>query len=261
VQAVTPKRIATFCLALALSWATPPALASGTLDAYDALLARYVTPEGVRYDAWRSAPGDLERLAQVVADLEATDPDALDPDARAAFYVNLYNASTVHLILTAEEPPESIRDLSGALFGWGIFFKKLVSLDGERISLNALEKRLLRVSGDPRVHFAVNCASRSCPPLAAEAYRGSRLDEQLDRQTRAFLSSGHGLVVGDRRRDGRLTVRVSKLFDWYSGDFKPAGGTLAFLVDHAPPATSSLLDGGGVKLTYLDYDWSLNAAP
>ena len=238
---------------------TPLVPAAGpALDRYDELLGRYVAGDSVRYDAWRENATDRETLAEIVSEFEATVPAALEAEDRYALYINLYNAKTLQLVLDGN-PEKSIRDLSKAKFGFGIFFKKLIDFDGETISLNALEKRLREESGDARIHFAVNCASLSCPALLDEAYRGERLDAQLEQQSLAFLERSDALLV-DERPNGNVLVRLSKIFDWYAGDFGGTAGVRKFVLDYAPENIKAKLGDGKFKPAHMRYDWSLNRA-
>ena len=254
-----PARIGVALLVLVCSAAESRA---DVADRWDELLSRYVIGDGVNYAAWRASERDSRELSVIVAELASTDPAGLDPADRHALYINLYNARIVEIVLI-ENPPESIRDVTWTWFGYGVFYRNDFVFDGKKISLNGLEKRLRKESADPRIHFAVNCASISCPPLAAEAYRGERLDEQLERGTREFLADPANLIFEDRPAGSRkLRLRVSKIFDWYSGDFGDNAGVIRFITRHAPPEIARRLDAAGnrVKLTYLDYDWRLNRA-
>ena len=232
--------------------------ADTTLDRYDDLLGRYVAGNSVRYDAWRDSTADREALAEIVAALEATNPAALETTDRFALYINLYNTKTLQLVLDGN-PENSIRDLSKAWFGFGIFYKKLIDFDGETISLNALEKRLREESEDPRIHFAVNCASLSCPALLDEAFRGERLDALLEQQSFAYLERSDALLV-DERPNGKILVRLSKIFDWYAGDFGGTAGVRKFILDYAPERIKTKLGDGKFRPTHMSYDWSLNRA-
>jgi len=232
--------------------------AAATLDRYDDLLGRYVEGKLVRYDAWRDNAPDREALAQIVAAFEATGPTSLAASERYALYINLYNAKTLQLVLDGN-PEDSIRDLSKAKFGFGVFFKKSIDFDGESISLNALEKRLREESGDARVHFAVNCASLSCPALLGEAFRGELLEEQLEKQSFAFLERDDALRF-EERPTGAPVVRLSKIFDWYAKDFGGPKGVRRFVRDYAPDRFHTLLAGGGFRIAHMDYDWRLNRA-
>jgi len=231
------------------------------LDRFDVLLQRYVVAQGVRYDAWRESPEDVRALSRVVAELSASRPGELSPDQRHALYINLYNAKMLDLVLNGDPEIKSVRDLARGITGYGIFFKDVLELDGRSCSLDNLENRLREESGDPRVHFALNCASRSCPPLRREAFRAERLDEQLDEASRAFLALPGELVESDSGSGPEL--RVTKIFKWYAKDFQPAGGVLEFITAYAPDDVAARLkrQASRVRLTYVDYDWSLNRAP
>ena len=233
------------------------------LQSYGALLSRYVTPDGVRYAAWRAKPEDVRALGAVVAGLSAVDVASLSPVDRTALFIDLYNARVLQIVLEAN-PKSSIREVTPGITGFGVFLKPAITLGKESLSLRQLEDRLRETAKDPRIHFAINCASKSCPPIAPEPYRGSTLSAQLDRSTRAFLASPGALVLKEpAQAGGTLTVEASRIFDWYAKDFKAAGGPLAFIEAHAPPAVADRIRAAGksVKLTAQDYDWSLNAAP
>lgn len=188
-----------------------------------------------------------------------------DKKAQLAFLINAYNAWTVELILSAWPELESIRDL-GSLFR-SPWKKEFIPLFDGVLSLDDIEHGMIREPGvydDPRIHFAVNCASVGCPALRAEAYTGERLDAQLEEQTRAFL----GDSSRNRLRDGRL--EVSSIFKWYGDDFakgwRGADSLGAFLARYASAmqldtATTKALQQQRLKIDYLDYDWSLNDLP
>lgn len=180
---------------------------------------------------------------------------------RTAFLINAYNAATVKLVLTRYPNLESIKELGG-LFN-SPWKKMFVDLLGERRSLDGIEHGLLRGAqdyDDPRIHFAVNCASIGCPALRPEAYVGARLDAQLADQTRRFLRDRTRNRLHD---DDPLVASVSSIFDWYREDFDRAGGLGAFLADHgdalaASPAQVKQLRKGRFTLDPPDYDWRLN---
>lgn len=177
---------------------------------------------------------------------------------REAFLINAYNAATVQLILTRYPKLRSIKDLGGLFSSpWKQAF---VPLLGKMRSLDDIEHGLLRGDpgyADPRIHFAVNCASVGCPALRPEAYLGPRLRTQLEDQTRRFLRDR------SRNRLDAGTLRLSKIFDWYGRDFVIQGGVSVFLARY-PDAlgldagASGRLRRGQLPITYLDYDWSLN---
>jgi hypothetical protein len=235
----------------------PDGPASGALEEYARLLRTYVNPEGVRYDDWRRSTADVVSLGRVVTAWSRIDPSVMGPAERNALYINLYNAKILDLVLEGE-PESSIRDLSRIFSFTGkyeIFFRDVLEFDGREISLHALEKRLREESGDPRIHFVINCASRSCPPLADEPFRAGDLDRRLDEATREYLATSEGAMVEDPR-----TVRVSKIFDWFDGDFGGRDGVRSFLLEYGTEPVRAALRAGA-RVRHLYYDWSLNEAP
>jgi hypothetical protein len=174
-----------------------------------------------------------------------------------AFLINAYNAYTVEKILTRYPDLKSIRDF-GTVFGnpWKDRFFRLL---GREASLDGIEHEMLRKPGaydDPRVHFAVNCASIGCPMLREEAYVAARLDRQLEEQAARFLSD-HSR---NRFSNGRL--EVSKIFDWFKEDFGVREKFLARFAQalaDSPEAQRAVAEGRA-PLSFLDYDWTLNDA-
>jgi hypothetical protein len=130
--------------------------------------------------------------------------------------------------------------------------------DERRTSLTSLEKRLRDEFKDPRVHFALNCASKSCPPIRTEPYAAATLDAQLDDATRTYLASPGAVAV--QASGGKTEIVAGKIFDWYADDFKASGGPLAFIRRFGPESAADAIAGGRVKLDFADYDWSLNEA-
>lgn len=183
-----------------------------------------------------------------------------DKADRDAFLINVYNAATVELILTRYPDLKSIKDLGGLLSSpWK---KDVISLLGKQRSLDDVEHSMLRGAAgyvEPRIHFAVNCASIGCPALRPEAYVGSRLATQLDDQTKRFLRDR-----SRNRYESGEGLQVSKIFDWYADDFvKHAGGVDKFLAGYADAlgldsGTSRKLESGTLPISYTDYDWRLN---
>ncbi|MFO7707718.1 MAG: DUF547 domain-containing protein [Desulfobacterales bacterium] len=214
------------------------------------LLAEYVRGGEVDYAGFKSEEKTLDRYLFL---LEQTDPGSLGRDDQFAFYINTYNAWTIKLILTGYPGLKSIKDL-GTLFQ-SPWKKKIVRIHGETLSLDDVEHKILRPRfKDPRVHFAINCASRGCPPLISEPYRGAALSEQLEKVTREFLNTPQNYrLEGD-------TFWVSALFKWFPEDFDndPAG----FYRGYAEGDLKRLLEEkrDRLRLRYLDYDWSLNGA-
>lgn len=227
--------------------------------------------QGVRWDAagvattvdYRALQSRRPELDAYLAELAAVPADEFARwswPRRQAFLINAYNAGTVSLVLTGYPDIESIRELGGLLRNpWR---KAFVPLLGKVRSLDEIEHELLRGDPDyrdPRIHFAVNCASIGCPALRPEAYAPDRLGAQLEDQTRRFLS--------DRSRNRYLPARrrfeVSPIFDWYAGDFTADGGVTRFLLAHhaslgVDPAALRGVSLEPLSVAFTSYDWSLN---
>lgn len=249
-------RMASVAVVFALASSPASADLAAATKAYEKLLERYVTPRGVKYDAWRASGADLKTLSEILMLYRSADPKALEPNERKALYINLYNARILDLVLVGN-PRGSIKELSKGLNPLEIFSRDGLSFDEKMISLNDLEKRLREEFKDPRVHFAVNCASKSCPPIRPEPYVAGSLDAQLDDATRAYLASPEAVEL--RTDGGKTTIVSAKIFDWYAGDFTASGGPLGFIQKFGPPSAADAIAGGKAKLAFADYDWSLNA--
>ncbi|MDO8478434.1 MAG: VTT domain-containing protein [Candidatus Rokubacteria bacterium] len=235
-----------------------PADAAGD-DAYARLLKAHVRPgtaSGIKlalvdYRAVKADPA----YAQALNALAESRPDALTSDAeRIAFWVNAYNLAAIKAVLD-QYPTKSIRD-GGSLLS-PIWKKKVATVGGVPYALDDIEHGILRKAfREPRVHFAIVCASLSCPDLRAEPFDATRLDTQLDQQAAAFLSNAtKGLKPG---ADGK-TARASSIFKWFAGDFAASGGVAAFIRAKSSPDVAARFGAlTDVGLSYLDYDWSLN---
>ena len=214
-------------------------------DQYNSLLKKYVAPEGIRYAAWKSTASDMSELQNVI-DTIANGQARAGRNEQLAFYINACNAWILHEAL-AKYPTKSVKDPL-LLF----FLGKRIKVAGEQMSFNHLEKDIIRAKfGEPRVHVALNCASRSCPPLNRAAFRAEELDQQFEALAKSFVNSEKGVKYLPEKK----TAELSKIFDWYKDDFKDEGGVVAFINKRrsAPLPTD-------VKITYQDYDWSLNEA-
>jgi hypothetical protein len=245
-------------------------LLAGEVDhqGWDALLKKHVVVQdkgaitSVNYNGFAQDRSDLQAYLQALASVTQQQFDRLSKEGQLAMLINLYNAATVELILTVFPDIDSIKDL-GSLFR-SPWKKDIVPLFGKQISLDDLEHGLIRGKRyqDPRIHFAVNCASIGCPALRAEAYLSERLDAQLDEQTRLFLS--------DRSRnrlvDGQL--EVSSIFKWYREDFEKGwhgfDSLEQFFTKYADALSLNeqqrdLLNRGKIDIDFLSYDWALNA--
>ncbi len=215
---------------------------------YGRLLAKYVTPAGtVKYKEWKASADDVAALQKVTDQIGSGAPSETSRNGRFAFHINAYNAWMLRLVLE-KYPIGSVRDIA-PLFG--VFTQPRIMLGGKKVSLNHLEKEVLIPEfKDPRVHFAINCASASCPPLRNAPYTAAKLNAQLEVQARAFANRGAGAVEVSGSK-----ARLSKIFDWYSADFKGSGDAIGFLNRYRSEPIPA-----GAKLSYFDYDWSLNEA-
>lgn len=220
---------------------------------WDALLRKHVVvlpgahASQADYAGFARDRAALKAYLASLSQVARSEFDAWPQDERKAFLINAYNAFTVEKILTRYPDIGSIWDF-GKIFG-NPFKDKFFALLGGPMSLDGIEHGMLRRRGDyddPRIHYAVNCASVGCPMLREEAYVASRLGAQLDEQAARFLSDRSR----NRFRDGRL--EVSKIFDWFEEDFEPREkyfAQYAQVLGHP---------GGPVPIDFLDYDWSLN---
>lgn len=223
----------------------------------DRLLGAHVADGRVSY---RCLKRDEAVLDGYLATLAGTDPAALPAEERLALWIDAYNAFTLKLILGHYPGIASIKDIPGR---WD---RKDWRVGGTAYSLGEIEHEVLRKRfAEPRIHFAIVCASRSCPDLAAEAYVAPRIDAQLDRQARRFLADE---TKGFRARTepGRLwgenhTVYLSPIFQWFSEDFaRAAGSAVAFVRPLVPDDGRAFIDAhrDDLSIRWLDYDWSLN---
>lgn len=214
-------------------------------------------PDGVARFAYGSVDGEARAvLDSYVESLAATAVSFHDRDEQFAYWVNLYNALTLQVVLD-HYPVASIRDIaiSPGWFTRGPWGRKLVSVEGENLSLDDIEHRILRpIWRDPRIHYVVNCASIGCPDLAATPYRAADLERQLTRAAKTYVN--HPRAVAFER--GRLVV--SSIYHWYRDDFGQGDdGVLAHLRAYADPELAMRLDGVA-RIDSHRYDWGLNDA-
>jgi Protein of unknown function, DUF547 len=239
-----------FCIAYAHKDWVVPAWSGTRVDhrLYAELLKRHVKNGVVDYQGFKNDEPKLDRYLKVLA---STDTAGLPRNDQFSFYVNAYNAWTIKLILSDYPGIKSIKDL-------GSFFKspwkkKIANIDGDVLSLDNIEHDILRPRfKDPRIHFAVNCASKSCPPLMSAPYEGDVLNQQLTAMTEAFINDP------ERNRLEGNTLYVSRIFKWYSGDFND--DIVGFFLKYAKGELLETLrrNQQQIKVDYLDYDWSLN---
>jgi hypothetical protein len=217
------------------------------------VLESYVRAGKIDYAGLQRDPGDLKAYLDQLASVSSNEFKTWSEPEQLAFLVNLYNAATLQLIIE-HYPVETIRDI-GSLWK-GPWKQAFVRLFGEEVTLDHIEHDLIRKDYDePRIHFALVCAARSCPPLRSEPYLPARLEEQFEEQGRVFLNAPSKNRVDVEER----TVLLSKIFKWFSKDFEDqAGSILAFVRPYFPEETARRMKEEAFEVEYLDYDWSLN---
>ena len=242
---------------LAAAAAPPCAAFDHEHRAWTRLLEQYVRDGRVDYGGLhRDARPALSAYRDALSAVSRTCYADWTREQRLAFWINTYNASAVELVLE-HYPVRSVRAI-----GWvpgSAFRTKFIpmkGLAGGELSLDDVEHEHLRKEfGEPRIHFAIVCASVSCPSLRSEAYRAADLDRQLDDQARRFLAD----PTKNRLDRTARTFRLSSIFKWFREDFEKAAGSLpAFVARYVDPATAAALGETDARIEFLDYDWSLN---
>lgn len=242
-------------------WTTHTAGSTAVLDhsVWSALLTKHVKTrsDGVNMVTYSKFSGaDKAALNGYLDALAATPIRQFNRNEQMAYWVNLYNALTVQVILD-HFPVTSIRDIdiSPGLLAVGPWDKKLITVDGEELSLNDIEHRILRpIWKDPRIHYIVNCASIGCPNLAKTAYSGADIENAMTEAAKAYVNDMRGVSV----RNGRITV--SRIYDWFIEDFGGnEAGIIAHLSRYADSDLKAQLQAIG-NLSDTEYDWSVNAA-
>jgi hypothetical protein len=206
---------------------------------WDALLKKNVSRSGnVNYKAFQK---DSKQLQAYLNELSANVPTkSWSKNATLAYWINAYNAYTVKLIVD-NYPTKSIKDINDP---WG---KKFFSLGNKKYSLEEIEHEILRKMSEPRIHFAINCASFSCPNLLNEAYTEAKLNQQLATVAKSFINDKTKNTITSNK------IEISKIFDWFEGDFKTKGSVIDFLNQYSAVKINS-----SAKINYKEYNWNLN---
>lgn len=230
------------------------AAAGPATAAWNRALRRHGREGGLDYAGLAADRADLDAF---LASLAGVRPEVLSENERLALWINAYNAVVAHFVLERYPGIESVRKVDG-------FFDRLTyPVAGEERTLDAIETEAREI--DPRVHFAVVCASTSCPDLRGEAFTADRIDRQLEEQTAAFLSDpSKGLRYDAAAND----LWLSSIFKWYAGDFTGGSTVVAFfargkvvdwILPHLPDRRlAETIRARDPSVEYLDYDWSLN---
>ncbi len=203
-------------------------------------LGKYVSEKGnVNYDKIKTNKVELDAVIKQFEEKQPT--DKWSKNEKLAYYINAYNVYTLKVVID-NYPTKSIKDIDNA---WD---KKIVQSGKSKISLSDVEHKILRKMNEPRIHFAINCASFSCPNLLNEAYLPQTLDKQLEAVTKSFINdkTKNTMAVNE--------IKISEIFNWFGGDFKTKNTSVIDFIN----IYSTIKIDKKAKIKYLDYNWSLN---
>ena len=221
---------------------------------FDQLLRKHVDANGrVNYRAWHQSSADRAALKSYLDKLSCANSDL--PSNRAAilsYWINAYNAVTIEGILRVY-PTTTIRNHTSETGGYNLWKNLMFNAGQKQVSLEDIEHKILRKMGEPRVHFAIVCASIGCPRLLNEAYVPDRLADQLVLNTRDFFSRQQNLQVNGN------VLRLSQIISWFGTDFAPTQQQqVQVLGKYFPQSAQQLVANGNYGVDFLEYDWNLN---
>ncbi len=240
-----------------------PGMFDPTYSGYADLLSTFVKGDRVDYEGLEDRKDDLEAVVAGFAALSGDSLAAMSKNEQIAFYVNAYNAITLFSIVERYPDIKSIKDISG------VWDKRKWDVAGEIMTLNDIEHKKLRAKYDePRIHFAINCASLGCPPLSDAPFLAETLEEQLSERTHSFFNDPERFKYDSK--SGKL--RVTKIFKWFGDDFvsnnnarpknaslsKKEAAIVAFIAARLPEELAQKVLNGAKSIDYLDYGWTLN---
>jgi hypothetical protein len=238
-------------------WSARDADSSEVIDhgAWDVWLGRFVvtSADGINRVAYgRVAADDRKALQAYIQSLAALDISTYNRAEQFAYWVNLYNALTIDVVLE-HYPVESIREIKSGFFSFGPWGMELITVNGEALTLDDIEHRILRpIWQDARIHYAVNCASLGCPNLQPQAFTATNTESLLETAAREFINHPRGALV----EDGRLVV--SSIYDWFDDDFGGNDrGVIEHLKTYADTDLRSALSGVD-RISEDRYDWQIN---
>ncbi|RMF59845.1 MAG: DUF547 domain-containing protein [Calditrichaeota bacterium] len=218
---------------------------------FDEILMKYVHGTTFDYEKLYHTPEDVNKLDHYIHTLEEINPDTLSRSKALAYWINLYNAATLQLVIH-HYPVKSIKEIKK----WLIFppwFIDVVTVKGEKLNLFEIEHGIIRKEfRDSRIHFAINCASRGCPPLWNHAYSGENIKQELEEATYRTLHDSRWVAITED------AIRLTKIFEWYEADFKKDAGSIRKFLVRYLPEKQNILFNPNIPLEYMDYDWSLN---
>ncbi len=221
---------------------------------FDVLLKKYVDINGdVDYTGWKK--DDTGTLQTYLESLSQADPGKRASKAhKLAFWINAYNALTIHGILD-KYPTSTIRNHTAKVFGYNIWKDLKVTVGNDAYSLDQIEHEILRKMDEPRIHFAIVCASHSCPKLLNEAFDAHKLEEQLDQNAVDFFADPENYTLSGNK------VKLSSILDWFSEDFGANKlEVLEAITPYLPEEDADDISGaeGNIRVSYLPYSWKLN---
>lgn len=223
---------------------------------YDRLLKKYVDNNGmVNYRNWYTNTADRAELKNYLAELgKADESKHAGKSEKLAYWINAYNALTIEGILRVY-PTTSIRNHTAKLIGYNIWKNLKLTTGGQEVSLEQIEHQILRKMNEPRIHFAIVCASMGCPRLLNEAYLPDRLESQLVSNTRDFFSRPQNLRVDAHNKK----LLLSSILTWFGSDFgKSKIDQLRYIAPYFPDDAKRLVSAGGYRIEFQKYDWDLN---
>jgi Protein of unknown function, DUF547 len=230
---------------------------SGGYDhsAFNSVLSKNVLPDAEGYNRvnYKALKGKSGALKAILLQMQSVAPSSLSKAEAKAFWINLYNAKTLDVVLE-RYPVSSIKKINlggGGLFGSGPWSKKLLTVEGQELSLYDIEHRILRpVFNDPMVHYALNCASYSCPNLSTVAFTAKNTSALMQASAAAYINHKRGVSV-----DGNA-INASKIYSWYGADFGGKSKLKAHWMKFAAPEKSAAIDAA--QSVSFSYDWKLN---
>ncbi|MDG5490251.1 DUF547 domain-containing protein [Psychroserpens sp. SPM9] len=208
-------------------------------SSWDALLKKYVAKNGdVDYKGFKS---DAQKLDEYINYLASKVPEKnWNLNEQLAYFINVYNANTIKLIID-NYPTKSIKDIGNP------WMKNRLKIGDEDYSLADIENGILRKMNEPRIHFAINCASYSCPKLLNTAYTADNVQELMERATKEFINNS------EKNKLSATQLKLSEIFKWYKSDFTENGSLIDYINQYAETKISA-----DAKIDYIDYDWNLN---
>lgn len=223
-------------------------------DSWNRLLGRYVveSADGINRFAYQSAKNeDGQLLSQYISRLADTQISRYNRDQQRAFWINLYNALTIQVVLD-NYPLDSIRDISSGFFSSGPWSLELIKIEGEALTLDDIEHRILRpIWQDSRIHYAVNCASLGCPNLQQQAFTADNTEALLNQAATEFINHPRAVAINNNE------LKVSSIYDWFEEDFGDESGVIAHIKQFADDQLANRLKDIN-EIDDYHYDWRLN---